>query len=254
MGTREVKSAGPDAAPTPGAPALRIDGVAAGYDQTQVLHEVTLTIPAGAVVALIGPNGAGKSTLLKVASGLIKPDKGSVQYLGQDVTRLTPSRRSRMGLCHIPEGRAVYRQLSVRENLLMQSRRGAEAESIERAVSAFPRLGERLRQYAGTLSGGEQQMLAMARAYIHEQRVILVDEPSLGLAPMLVEAVFEFLDRVRAQQDAAVLIVDQFVDRVLEMAQFAYVMRRGSIVFEGTADKLRGTDIFAHYLDDGGIA
>lgn len=230
-------------------PALQIENLVAGYEQSQVLHAVSLTIPASSVVALVGPNGAGKSTLLKTISGVIRPYSGSVSFFGTEISKLTPNRRSRQGLCHIPEGHAIYRQLTVRENLLMQSRRGEERDTVDRAVAAFPRLGERMKQQAGTLSGGEQQMLAMVRAYIDGQRLILVDEPSLGLAPLLVEEVFAFLERIRSERDAAVLIVDQFVDRVLEMAQFAYVMRRGEIIASGTADEMRKTDIFSHYVD-----
>jgi branched-chain amino acid transport system ATP-binding protein len=225
-----------------------LDHIRAGYDQTRVVHDVSLTVAPGAVVALIGPNGAGKSTLLKVASGLIKPEGGSVSLFGEDVTPLRAYRRARAGLCHIPEGHAIYRRLTVRENLLLQARPGEEREAVERGTQAFPRLGERLRQQAGTLSGGEQQMLAMVRAYLTGQKVILVDEPSLGLAPLLVESIFEFMERLRAEQDVSVVVVDQFVDRVLELAQYAYVMNRGQIVFEGDAADLRGTDIFAHYV------
>jgi branched-chain amino acid transport system ATP-binding protein len=233
-------------------PALQLDGISAGYDQIRVLNDVSIRIDPGVVVALVGPNGAGKSTLLKVASGLIKPESGTVAFFGDDVTSLAPHRRSKLGLCHIPEEHAVYRQLTVRENLMLQARPGQEREALERATAAFPRLGERLRQQAGTLSGGEQQMLAMVRAYLAGQRLILVDEPSLGLAPMLVDAIFEFVERIRDEENVAVLIVDQFVDRVLEIAQYAYVMRRGAIVFEGSSEELQGTDIFAYYMDPGG--
>jgi branched-chain amino acid transport system ATP-binding protein len=228
--------------------------VSAGYEDTIVLRDVSITVPAGGVAALIGPNGAGKSTLLKTVSGLVRPISGTVKVFGEDVTSLSPHQRTRRGVCHIPEGRAVYRRLSVRENLIMQAEKGHETAALERAVSVFPRLGERLRQQAGTLSGGEQQMLSMARAYIRDQRLIIVDEPSLGLAPLVVEMVFEFLERSLVQErSASLLIVDQFVHRVLDMADRAYVMRRGQVVFSGSSAELRDTDVFSHYLASGSV-
>ncbi|MET0579294.1 MAG: ABC transporter ATP-binding protein [Ilumatobacteraceae bacterium] len=236
-----------------GVPALQVTDIEAGYDQTQVLRGVSLTVPAASVTALVGPNGAGKSTLLKTISGLIKPTKGTITVHGEDVTALAPNKRTRRGVCHIPEGRAVYRRLTVRENIIMQAEKGQEAAAMELAAQAFPRLGERLAQQAGTLSGGEQQMLALARAYVRKQRLILVDEASLGLAPLLVDAIFEFLQQqLVKERGVALLIVDQFVHRALDMADTAYVMRRGEIAFGGPASELQGSDVFAHYLGGDG--
>ncbi len=231
-------------------PALQLTGIVAGYDRTTVLRNVSLTVPANSVTALLGPNGAGKSTLLKTVSGLIRPTAGTVEVYGTDVTRLAPNRRTaKSGLCHIPEGRAVYKRLTVRENLVMQAARGEEARAIELAGQAFPRLGQRLHQAAGTLSGGEQQMLAMARAYVRDQRLILIDEASLGLAPMLVDEIFRFLqDQLVKERGVAILIVDQFAHRALAMADTVYVMRRGTIAASGSADQMRDDDIFSHYL------
>lgn len=227
--------------------ALELRGIASGYDRTVVLRDLSLLVPASSVVALLGPNGAGKSTLLKTASGLLRPTQGSVLVNGQDVTRMKPHARVARGLCHIPEGRAVYRSLSVRDNLVMQSRRGDEDGAVQRATEAFPVLGKRLRQLAGSLSGGEQQMLAMASAYVREPSLLLVDEPSLGLAPLIVDEIFRFLHDV-SLRGTALLIVDQYVKRALELADKAYVLTRGELAFEGTPDELLAGDVFERYL------
>jgi branched-chain amino acid transport system ATP-binding protein len=231
--------------------ALEIREVVAGYEQTTVLRGVSLTVAAGSVVALIGPNGAGKSTLLKTVSGLVRPRSGSVHLFGKDVTRLAPNRRARQGLCHIPEGRGIYKRLTVRENLVMQSAADDEDGAIARAAEAFPVLGERINQLAGTMSGGEQQMLSMARAYTRDQRLILVDEVSLGLAPIIVDQIFAFLHRI-VSEGTSLLIVDQFVHRALEMAQTAYVMNRGELSAPRTPEELRDVDVFAAYLGGAG--
>ena len=218
-----------------------------GYGHTTVLRGVNLTVPASSVTALLGPNGAGKTTLLKTVSGLLRPTAGAVLIDGHDVTKLSPSQRAARGVCHIPEGRGVFRGLTVRDNLIMQSLKGSEADAIERATEVFPILGKRLQQTAGTLSGGEQQMLAMARAYVRSPRLILVDEASLGLAPLIVASIFEFLHQL-AQQGVALLVVDQFVTRALDMANTAYILGRGEITYTGSAEELMGRDVFKEYL------
>jgi branched-chain amino acid transport system ATP-binding protein len=228
-------------------PALEITGLETGYQGTTVLRDVTLTVPAGEVTALLGPNGAGKSTLLRAVSGFLPATRGSVKLFGQDVTKQAVHRRFASGLCHVPEGRGIFRSLTVRENLIMQSHRGQEAEAIERAASAFRILSERLGQVAGTLSGGQQQMLAMATAYVRNPRLVLVDEASLGLAPLVVDEIFEFLQRL-TEEGASLLIVDQFVTRALDMASTAYVLRRGEIVYSGSARQLLDGDLFSHYV------
>jgi branched-chain amino acid transport system ATP-binding protein len=228
-------------------PALELRDVSGGYGHTPVLRNVNLTVSAASVTALLGPNGAGKTTLLKTVSGLLRPTAGSVFVDGTDVTNLAPARRAALGVCHIPEGRGVFRGLTVRDNLIMQSIKGREAEAIERATEVFPILGERLHQTAGTLSGGQQQMLAMARAYVRDPRLILVDEASLGLAPLIVTSIFEFLHRL-AEQGVALLIVDQFVTQALGMASTAYILGRGEITFAGSAKELMGRDVFKEYL------
>ena len=229
------------------APALELRGVSAGYGTTQVLWDVSLTVPAGAAVALLGPNGAGKTTLLRTVSGFLPVTGGDVALRGTPVTRQRPHRRFGAGLCHVPEGRGVFRALSVRENLLLQARKGTEEEAVERAAAAFPVLGRRMHQRAGTLSGGEQQMLAMAAAHIRRPEVVLVDEASLGLAPIIVDEIFAFLAHLVAE-GAALLLVDQFVTRALAVADTAYVLRRGRIVHSGPAAELAEGDVFEHYI------
>jgi len=236
------------------APALEVAGLVAGYDRTVVLRDVSLKVPTGGVTALIGPNGAGKTTLLRTISGVIRPSKGQIRLGCSDVTDLPAHKRTSMGMCHISEGRAVFKRLTVRENLVMQAERGHEKEAVERSVAVFPLLGQRMAQTVGTMSGGEQQMLAMARAYVREPLIVLVDEPSLGLAPRLVDVIFEFLAReLVAQRGVAVLVVDQYVGRVLDIAQEAFLLRRGQIAFAGTAKELRSSDLFAHYTSGGSI-
>lgn len=227
--------------------ALELSGVSSGYAHTTILRNIDLRVEAGSVTALLGPNGAGKSTLLKTVSGLIRPSAGSVSLFGSDVSALAPNRRAVLGLCHIPEGRGIFRSLTVRENLLLQAEPGNEERSIERCVAAFPILGQRLAQKAGTLSGGQQQMLAMGRAYARNPRLILVDEASLGLAPIIVEEIFSFLAGVTAE-GASLLIVDQFVTRALAMSTTAYVLNKGELVFSGTPAELQAGDVFGQYL------
>jgi branched-chain amino acid transport system ATP-binding protein len=204
-------------------------------------------VPAGCVAALIGSNGAGKTTLLKTIAGTLRPSIGSMHMDGRDVTKLTPARRHRLGACTIPEGRGIFRSLTVRENLQLQAHRGEEKQALDRAVSIFPRLGERLGYAAGTLSGGEQQMLALAQAYVKQPRLVLVDEASLGLAPIIVDEIFEFLRKI-TQEGTSLLIVDQFVTRVLAMSDVAFVLRRGEIVYAGHPGELLAGDIFQQYI------
>ena len=211
------------------------------------MRNIDLNIEAGSVTALLGPNGAGKSTLLKTMSGLIRPMSGSVMIDGQDVSSLAPNKRANLGLCHIPEGRGIFPSMTVKENLELQAKPGEQSIAIEKGIAAFPILGERLMQRAGTMSGGQQQMLSMARAYTQNPRVILVDEGSLGLAPIVVDEIFSFLAGVAAA-GAALLIVDQFVARALALATSAYVMTRGEIVFAGTSAELQRSDVFERYL------
>ncbi|UGQ11202.1 ABC transporter ATP-binding protein [Yinghuangia sp. ASG 101] len=230
-----------------GTPVLALRGVHAGYGDTTVLRDVDLSVAPGAVVALLGANGAGKTTLLRTVCGLNRATAGSVELHGTDIARLPAHRRTALGLCHIPEGRGVFRSLTVRENLYLQAEPGRNAQAIEAAVQAFPALGKRLDSPAGTLSGGQQQMLAMAQAHVRDPKLVLVDEASLGLAPVVVDEVFAFL-RQLADRGTALLLVDQFVTRVLKIATHAYVLRRGRIVYDGTPQELRSGSVFEQYI------
>ncbi|WP_019875760.1 ABC transporter ATP-binding protein [Sporichthya polymorpha] len=229
---------------------LALDGVTAGYGGTTVLRDVSVRVPDGAVVALLGPNGAGKTTLLRVASGLLRPTGGRVLLDGADVTTQAPHALCARGVCHVPEGRGVFPSLTVRDNLVLLSKAGTESESLERAVTAFPRLGERLNQLAGTMSGGEQQMLALARTYMQRPRVVLLDEVSMGLAPTIVDEIFAFLARLSAE-GASLLLVEQYVTRALEVADFVFLLNRGQIAFAGEVGEVDVAALAAEYVGGG---
>lgn len=231
-------------------PALDVSDLTAGYADATILRGVSLTVTAGTVTALLGPNGAGKTTFLRTVSGFLRATGGSVRLAGEDITRVAAHKRFAAGLCHVPEGRGVFRSLTVRDNLLMQAEKGKEAEAIDRATEAFPILGQRLNQRSGTLSGGQQQMLAMSVAYVRSPELVLVDEASLGLAPIIVDDIFAFLEQ-RTAEGTSLLIVDQFVHRALAMATKAYVLNRGSIAFDGTANELLDSNLFEQYLGRG---
>jgi branched-chain amino acid transport system ATP-binding protein len=227
---------------------LELQEVTAGYGDVTVLRDVSLTVPDSGVVALLGPNGAGKSTLLRTASGLIRPRKGRVLFDGENITGMDPARLGRRGLCLVPEGRSIFPSLTVRENLLLYCPKRKEKAGIERALESFPALASRLRQVAGTLSGGEQQMLAIVRAYVSEPRLVLVDEASLGLAPLIVDRIFRFMTELTSG-GTALLLVEQYINRALEMSQHVYLLRRGEISFSGRSSELEDQDIFRQYLD-----
>ena len=226
---------------------LTIEGVSAGYGGVAVLRDVSLVVPSSSVVALLGPNGAGKTTLLRVASGLLSPAAGRVTLNGADVTGFAPHQLAARGLCHVPEGRGVFPPLTVRENLVLFSPPGTEKSAIEQALEVFPALAKRLDQPAGTMSGGEQQMLALARAYISRSPVILLDEVSMGLAPVIVDAIFDFLERV-AREGTSLLIVEQYVNKALAIADYVYILGRGRITFAGDSAELVDEDVFHRYL------
>jgi branched-chain amino acid transport system ATP-binding protein len=226
---------------------FELRSITAGYAGSTVLRDVDLMVPEGSVVALLGANGAGKTTLLRVASGLLPPTSGWLVLNGEDVTRRHPHQLARRGICHVPEGRGIFPSLTVRENLILQSPRGQESESIERACSAFPRLGERLNQATGTMSGGEQQMVALARTYVQNPKVVLLDEVSMGLAPKIVDEIFEFFALLRAQ-GSSLLLVEQYVTRALAAADFVYLLNRGQVAFVGQPSEINGDDLFAEYV------
>jgi branched-chain amino acid transport system ATP-binding protein len=227
---------------------LELREITAGYGDTTVLREVSLTVPDAGVVALLGPNGAGKSTLLRTASGLIRPRSGTVVLDGEDVTGLDAVQLAQRGLCLVPEGRSIFPSLSVKDNLILYCPKRKEKAGLERAIEAFPVLGPRLRQIAGTLSGGEQQMLAMVRAYVADPRLVLVDEASLGLAPMVVDRIFKFMAEF-SNAGTALLMVEQYVNRAIEMSEHVYLLSHGEIAFSGLSEELRDQDIFEQYLD-----
>jgi branched-chain amino acid transport system ATP-binding protein len=226
---------------------FELQGVTAGYGETVVLRHVSLWVPPGSVVALLGPNGAGKTTLLRVASGLLRPRSGRVRLDGEDVTGRPIHRLANAGICHVPEGRRIFPSLTVRENLVMQAPPGREEAAIERAGAAFPVLTDRLSQPASTLSGGQQQMLALARTYVGEPKVVFLDEVSMGLAPTVVDTIFEFLDRLRAE-GTSLLLVEQYITRALAIADYVYLLQRGRVVFAGEPAEIDGERVFSEYL------
>ena len=227
---------------------LDLSGVTAGYGGSTVLRDVNVKVPSGSVTAIVGANGAGKTTLLRVASGLLRPANGDVVFDGRNLTGCPAHAFFRAGICHIPEGRGIFRSLTVRENLILQSPRGTRpGDAIDAVSQAFPKLAERLSQTAGTLSGGEQQMLALAHAYLSNSKVILLDEVSMGLAPRIVDDIFEFL-RVLAGSGCALVIVEQYVNRALELADFVFVMGRGQVTFSGEPSEVDVDELLSDYL------
>jgi ABC-type branched-subunit amino acid transport system ATPase component len=228
-------------------PALELRDIHAGYGPIDVLHGVNLTVPAGTVFALLGPNGAGKSTTLKVASGQIRPSSGEVRLHGGPVTGRAPETLARRGVCSIPEGRGIFPNLTVTENLRMSTYTGPRLGELEdSAFARFPRLKDRRKQVAGTLSGGEQQMLAMARALVTNPKVLLLDELSMGLAPLIVEDLYEAVARIAAD-DVSILIVEQFAHEVLDVAESAAIMLHGRIDYVGSPKEI-GEQLDAAYL------
>ena len=219
-------------------PILEVMGLHAAYGRIEVLRGVDLTVPRGAVVALLGPNGAGKSTLLKVISGQMAQTSGDIHMAGVHVTNAKPDDLAQMGLTTIPEGRGVFPNLTVRENLWMVTYAGVgRAEVEERAYDRFPRLAERRSQHAGTMSGGEQQMLAMARALTSDPALLLLDELSMGLAPLIVDELYESVGRIAAS-GVSILVVEQFAQTALRIADHAAVMTDGRVVATGEPNEI----------------
>jgi branched-chain amino acid transport system ATP-binding protein len=229
---------------------LELRGLRAGYGDTLVLRGVDVTVPDGKVVALLGPNGAGKTTLLRAASGLVRPSGGRLLVDGADATSWGADRLARAGVSHVPEGRGVFRSLTVRQNLRLQATTVSVEEALEKATQAFPILGERMDQIAGTMSGGQQQMLALARGYVEDPRYLLLDEVSMGLAPIVVDEIFEFL-RQRAREGTGLLLVEQYVTRALELADLVFVLNKGEVAFAGEPGELDSEALFEQYLGVG---
>jgi branched-chain amino acid transport system ATP-binding protein len=219
---------------------LEVEGLHAHYDKSHILHGVTLGVDAGEIVCLLGRNGVGKSTTLKSIMGLVAPTAGSVRFKGAAMGGLPPHRVARRGLGYVPEERRIFPTITVGENLLMgrkSGRPGADAWSLDRVFEFFPRLRERNRQRAGTLSGGEQQMLTIARTLMGNPELLLVDEPTEGLAPMIVEQVERILIEIH-RTGTPILLVEQSMETALALAQRVYVMSKGQIVFSGSARDL----------------
>lgn len=221
---------------------LRLHGVHAYYGHVHVLRGIDLEVPDGNIVALLGANGAGKSTLLKTVSGLVRAARGTITFDNSDITSLDASAIVRRGIVHCPEGREVFPGLTVRENLALGTYARGDWNRLDYVLEIFPALRSRLEQAAGTLSGGEQQMLAIGRALISEPRLLMLDEPSLGLAPLIVEQIFEVIANFR-QQNISVLLVEQNAALALEFADKAYGISHGAIRFSGTPEELRDSEL-----------
>jgi branched-chain amino acid transport system ATP-binding protein len=226
---------------------LEVRNVSAGYGTGRILENVSLVVPDGAVVALLGPNGAGKTTLLRVMSGLLHPSAGQVLLDGVDVTNDSPYELARAGICHVPEGRGIFPTLSVADNLRLQAPRSVDRRAVDLAAAVFPRLEQRRNQLAGTLSGGEQQMLALSRAYVAEPATVLLDEVSMGLAPKVVDEIFDYLRRL-ATEGISLLVVEQYVARALELADYVYILNRGRIRFAGEPGEVGDATVLESYL------
>ena len=227
---------------------LELRGVRAGYDGVTVLHGVDLRVPAGQVVALLGPNGAGKTTTLRVAAGVHPVSGGRLVLGGRDVTGAAPRDLARAGVCLIPEGRGVFPNLSIRDNLLMMTYAGRSREQIEELTYArFPVLGKHRARAAGTLSGGEQQMLALARGLATDPAVLLIDELSMGLAPVVVSRLYEHVAEI-ARQGVAVLVVEQFATAALSIAGYAAVLVRGQVALHGPPDAALRAELSDLYM------
>lgn len=224
---------------------LELSNVSSFYGDAQALFGIDLIVEPGEIVAIIGSNGAGKSTVLRTISGLVKPREGTMKYDGQDLAAISPWSVVSSGIAHVPEGRRLFREMSVQENLMMggyHRNAGGGRADLERVYTLFPRLAERREQLAGTMSGGEQQMAAIGRALMARPRLLLLDEPSLGLAPKIIETVFETIRNINAE-GVGIVLVEQNAQLALETARRAYLMENGRIVKAGNASDLVNDDV-----------
>jgi branched-chain amino acid transport system ATP-binding protein len=221
---------------------LEIDNLVAGYGGVPVLRDINAKIAAGEIVGLLGANNAGKTTLINALSGMVKPISGRILFLGEDISKLTPQARVELGIVQVPEGRLVFPEMSIRENLLLGGinahARKHRSQEMEKVIGLFPRLGERLTQSAGSLSGGEQQMLAIGRGLMAEAKLLMLDEPSLGLSPLFVQYIFEIIDKLHAD-GLTILLVEQNLNLTLRHAKRCYVLERGQVAVEGDAETVK---------------
>lgn len=224
---------------------LKLESIESYYGKIQALKGITLEVPEGGIVAILGANGAGKSTTLRTISGLIQPQKGQIYFQEKPIHRAEPHQIVRMGICQVPEGRDIFMGLTVQENLKMGAFTRNDSQAIqndlERIFQSFPILKERAKQQAGTLSGGEQQMLAIARGLMSNPKLMLLDEPSLGLAPLLVEEIFLIIREIN-KEGVTILLVEQNANMALQTAQYGYVMETGTIALHDTAENLIQND------------
>ena len=230
-------------------PLLKVNAIQAYYGRVRALHDVSLEVAEGSIVALLGSNGAGKTTTLRVISGLLRPSHGSVEFDGRRIERLRPDQLVRAGIAHVPEGRQLFPELTVRENLRLGAYTRRDARTVEqdmqRVFNYFPRLRERLGQNAGTLSGGEQQMLAIGRGLMSKPRLLLLDEPSLGLAPLLVKEIFQIIADIRIT-GTTVVLVEQNAHMALDVADYAYLLQTGRVVLSDQSSALRQREEVKH--------
>ncbi len=231
---------------------LRVEELNVAYGKVQVLWDVSFKVEGGSLVSIIGPNGAGKTTLIKTISGLLRPLSGKILFEDQDITGRPPHTIKKLGISTVPEGRGLFPNLTVKENLIMGSYTIKDQQRIEKTFKfihqLFPILSEREQQLAGSLSGGEAQMLSIARALMSEPKMLLFDEPSLGLAPMIVEKIFEVIKTLK-QRGITILLVEQHVQHALELADYAYILENGRIVLEGRGEELlENPHLKKHYL------
>jgi branched-chain amino acid transport system ATP-binding protein len=224
---------------------LNVNGIDVFYGNIHALKGVSLEINEGEIVTLIGANGAGKSTLLKTLSGLLKPKSGSIEYLGNSISGKAPQSIVKVGISHVPEGRRVFANMSVEENLelgaYLRKDKAGIRNDIQSVYELFPRLQERRKQLSGTLSGGEQQMLAMGRAIMAKPKLLLLDEPSMGLAPLMVKTIFQIIEKIN-QDGTTILLVEQNANMALSVADRAYVIETGKVVISGTAAELQASE------------
>lgn len=224
---------------------LKISGLEASYGEIAALHGVELEVGRNSIVAILGSNGAGKTTLLKCLSGLLRPTKGELRFLDRNLVGLEPEKIVALGVSHVPEGRQIFPSLSVKDNLVMGGYLGNKRQirdGIAKVCAYFPVLEERLNQLGGTLSGGEQQMLAIARSLVLAPKLLLLDEPSMGVAPVIKEQIFEQLSTIRDQEQVTIVLVEQDADVALAVAEYAYVLETGRVVMEGKSSELMEDD------------